>query len=152
MLMTKDFLLKAVPFLPIIPHDWWISFVATLEGGIRYYPEALSRYRQHSDNIFGAVGSKTRKHNKADSLAKKRREIERNQQRVRAFWERCSADRIFEKKVLAQLHQSYQSFSLQNNLRRMILFFRHHRLLLASKKRSLLRQYLFCLKMFFSIK
>lgn len=32
MLMTRDFMQRAIPFLPFIPHDWWLSFVATLDG------------------------------------------------------------------------------------------------------------------------
>lgn len=152
MLMQKAFALKAIPFPSIIPHDWWLSYVATVEGGIRYYPEALSKYRQHSNNIFGAVGSKTRKHNKADTIAKKKREITRNRQRIQDFYERCPSDRTHEKQILKELRESYQDFSLPNNFKRMLLFFKHHRLLLASKKRSLIRQYLFCLKMFASIK
>lgn len=150
-LMPKSFVQKAIPFLPVIPHDWWLSFVATLEGGIVYHPEALSKYRQHSSNVFGAVGSKSRKHNKADSRAKKEKEIQAIRERMLAFYERCPATRK-EKGALRKLNDSYRDFSPSSNFKRMRFFFRYRGLLLASKKRSLLRQYLFCLKMFFIVK
>lgn len=152
MLMPTEFVRKAVPFLSAIPHDWWLSFVAALEGGIVYHPEALSKYRQHASNVFGAVGSKSRKHNKADSRAKKNREVEAIKTRMQAFYERCPAARKGEKQALQKLNASYRNFSLPNNFARMRLFFRYRRLLLASKKRSLLRQYMFCVKMFFIVK
>lgn len=35
-------------------HDWWLAVVASCHAGVRYVPERLVRYRQHSGNDTGA--------------------------------------------------------------------------------------------------
>ncbi len=150
-LIKKDFLQKATPFLAIIPHDWWLCYAATLHGGIKYLPEVMVSYRQHSANIFGVAGSKRRRHNKINKTDKKQQELERTRTRIKTFYELCPARLENEKRVLKRLMESYSDFSFLNNLRRMAIFFSYRKLLLASKKRSLVRQYLFCLKMFVRI-
>jgi hypothetical protein len=50
------------------------------------------------------------------------------------------------------LADSYRSFSLINNLKRVTLFLRYSALFLAVKKRSAVRKLMFCLKMFVKIK
>lgn len=152
-LFTRSFFEQARPFLPIIPHDWWLCYVATLCGGIRYYPEPLVLYRQHVNNLYGAVGTRRKKtkEEKAKIRERKRLEVTHIRQRMQAFADRCP-DHLPEKKILQALNRSYQSFSLPNNFSRMMLFFRYHPQLLTVKKRSALRKYLFCLKMFFIIK
>ncbi len=150
-LIRKDFMQKAIPFLNVIPHDWWLCYLASFSGGIKFLPQPLAFYRQHSNNIFGAAGGKSRKHNKLDQKEKRKRENENIRKRIVAFYEVCPDSFTKEKQVLKQLAESYQSFSLQNNFKRMMLFFSHHRILLASKKRSLVRQWLFCFKMFAKI-
>jgi hypothetical protein len=72
--------------------------------------------------------------------------------RIKAFYEACPDDLVKEKEVLRQLVKTYQRFSMVNNFQRMLLFFRYQRQFLASKKRSVMRRYLFCLKMFVIIK
>ena len=151
-LINNDFLQKVIPFSAIIPHDWWLCYTASFYGGIKYLNEPLVYYRQHAGNIFGAAGLKNnRKKMKAKSLVKEQ-ETEKIRKRIKAFYEFCPAVFSDEKKVLKEIMSSYSSFSMANNFRRMFLFFRHHKKLLASKKRSLLQQYLFCLKMFVKIK
>jgi hypothetical protein len=97
------------------------------------------------------VGSK-RKKDAAIKKLEKGREISNIRTRIKAFVAACPDNFINEKKILAALAKSYESFSLSNNFSRVSLFFRYHKLLLAVKKRSLLRKYLFCLKMFFILK
>jgi glycosyltransferase involved in cell wall biosynthesis len=150
-LIRKDFMQKAIPFLPVIPHDWWLCYLATCNGEIKYLPQPLAFYRQHSENIFGAAGGKTKKHNKLNKKEKREEENERIRKRMIAFYEACPDELKHEKKILKELAESYQSFSFRNNFKRMLLFFSHHRILLASKKRNLLRQWVFCLKMFVKI-
>jgi glycosyltransferase involved in cell wall biosynthesis len=150
-LIRKDFMDKAIPFLSVIPHDWWLSYLATFNGGIRYLPQPLAFYRQHNDNIFGAAGGKSKKHNKLDQKEKREQEKKRIRTRIVAFYTACPDELIREKRILKMLAESYQSFSFKNNLNRMMLFFSHHRILLASKRRSIIRQWLFCLKMFVKI-
>lgn len=147
-LITRELAQRAIPFLTMIPHDWWLCYMATLVNGITYLPESLVKYRQHSANLLGAVGGKRRKKDKQYQQDKKKKETEHTRLRIKAFYEACPASKEQEKAVLQQLVQCYQSFSLANNFRRMLLFFQYHTLLLAPKKRSAFRNYLFCLKTF----
>ena len=150
-LFKKSILAAAMPFPLFIPHDWWLSYVASMYGDIKYIDVPLVYYRQHSTNAVGAIGGKSRK--KAGSKReRKRQEINGIRQRMDAFYNLCPADKVKEKQVLFKLHKSYGSFSLSNNLLRMVTFFRNYKILLYVKKRSILRQCLFCLKMFFMVK
>ena len=151
-LIRRDFLQKAIPFLDIIPHDWWLSYMATFYGGMKYLNEPLASYRQHSANIFGAAGGKSRKHNKINKAEKNRLEMRRIRIRIKIFYDKCPTELVKEKEVLRRLVKSYESFSLVNNFNRMLLFFKYQHQLLASKKRSAFRKYLFCFKMFVMIK
>jgi glycosyltransferase involved in cell wall biosynthesis len=151
-LIKKDFIQKAIPFLSVIPHDWWLSYMATFYGGMKYLDEPLVSYRQHTANIFGAAGGKSRRHNKISKAQESKLEMQRIRTRVEAFYNKCPDELVKEKEVLRRLVESYKSFSLYNNFQRMLLFFKYQDQLLASKKRSAIRKYLFCFKMFVMIK
>lgn len=151
-LIKKSFLQHALPFLAVIPHDWWLCYMATFYGGIKYLPKQLVSYRQHEANIFGVVGSKSRKQKKIKKAERNRLEINSIRTRVNAFYDACPDGLVKEKEVLRMLVKTYQNFSLVNNFQRMILFFKFQHYFLASKKRSAIRRYLFCLKMFFILK
>lgn len=164
LLFKKSFYESITPFPDIIPHDWWFAYNATLHGGFKFLPQVLVYYRQHSSNLFGIIGGKKKiteeaaekpvlkEKTKEDKSGEKRKEKEKIRQRVKMFYNICPSKFIQEKEVLKSLVESYESFSLSNNFKRMFLFFRYRKLLLAVKKRSLLRQYLFSLKMFVTIK
>lgn len=36
-------------------HDWWLALLASAAGKIGYIPKSLVKYRQHSENVLGAV-------------------------------------------------------------------------------------------------
>jgi hypothetical protein len=78
--------------------------------------------------------------------------MRRIRSRIKIFYDKCPAELVKEKEVLRRLVKSYESFSLVNNFNRMLLFFKYQHQLLASKKRSAIRKYLFCFKMFVMIK
>ncbi len=161
LLFKRSLFERAYPFVEVIPHDWWLAFNATLDSGFSFLPEGLVLYRQHANNVYGAIGRKKvlDKENKAaattSDVEKLKLSLKKNEairRRMNVFYNQCPSDLQKEKHVLYQLNKSYQSFSFYNNLVRMFLFFKYYQLLLATKKRSLLRKYLFCLKMFTSIK
>ena len=77
-LFTKALFTAADPFLEVIPHDWWISYVATLHGGIKYLDQQLVYYRQHSANVIGAVGGSKPKKDKQAKKEKKKANILKN--------------------------------------------------------------------------
>jgi hypothetical protein len=151
-LIKSDVVQKAMPFLEVIPHDWWLSFISVLHGQIQYLPEPLVLYRQHSANLFGVVGLKSAKTGRGNKAGKKVRELYEIRRRIGAFRDVCPAEKEQEKKLLTQLAASYRNFSLANNFRRMFFFLRYWKLLLASKRRSDLQKILFCCKMFIKIK
>ena len=142
----------ADPFPEVIPHDWWISYVATLQGGIKYINEPMVLYRQHSSNVFGAIGGKSRKKSSQNKRKEKQKELVQIRKRIDLFYELCPKDLVKEKQVLSNLQKSYRNFSFYNNLLRMTTFFSNYKILLYVKKRSVLRKMLFCFKMFFIIK
>lgn len=149
-ILFKQQLLKAlIPFPVFIPHDWFISYVATLNGGIKYLDLPLVLYRQHASNAIGAIN---RKNVPKSKKTKKKDEIDKIRQRIGAFYALCPNELVHEKKVLSNLKKSYSSFSLVNNTLRMKTFFKNYKILLYVKKRSLFRQYFFCLKTFFMLK
>ena len=150
-LIEKSFLQQCIPFLNVIPHDWWLCYRATFCGGIKYLPDPLVSYRQHAGNVFGAVGGKSRKPGKLNKAENKQLEQGRIRTRILAFYNACPETLVNEKEVLRKLVKSYQNFSLINNFQRMMLFFRYQRQFLSRKKRTLIRKYLFCLKMFVQI-
>jgi glycosyltransferase involved in cell wall biosynthesis len=152
-LFTKELFHKAHPFFDVITHDWWVSYIATLHGGIKYLPEALVYYRQHDDNVHGAIGNKSRKNKSQDDRSiKRKKEVDQARARINKFYQLCPDNLAKEKKILKALAKSYSSFSLSNNFLRMSLFFRYQHLLLAVKKRSSFRKILFCFKMFTMVK
>ena len=148
-LITKALYKKATPFILDIPHDWWLCYLATLLGGIKYLNEPLVYYRQHASNAIGVVGEKRRKHHKK---IKETGAKEKIRNRVRAFYELCPDELNREKQILQELMVSYQDFSFVNNLRRGLLFFKYYNYFLAPKKKSAFMKFLFCFKMFIKIK
>jgi glycosyltransferase involved in cell wall biosynthesis len=144
-IFRKELVAKALPLPSQVIHDWWLAYVATLYGTIEFVNKSLVKYRQHSNNVIGAIKVKGRK---------RESEVNRNQQikeRIQLFLEKCPNSNVEVKNVLTTLRISYDSFSFSNNLRRMMVFFSHKDELLATKKRSAFRKWLFCLKMFFKI-
>jgi glycosyltransferase involved in cell wall biosynthesis len=151
-LITRTLFEKASPFLEEVPHDGWLAFHATLYGGVYYLPEVLVKYRQHAGNVFGVVGRKKKKDQALQRAEKKRKELARIRVRMKAYYEACPDSLAPQKQLLRALVESYRSFSLWNDTRRVFLFLANYRRLLAVKNYSTARKYLFCLKMFVKIK
>ena len=182
LLFTRSLFDRAYPFLEVIPHDWWLAFTATLNGGVKYLPEPLVMYRQHAANIFGVIGGKRKKNAVEDGgipggdakgeeetgdegkgVEGKEEKMKHSakaehsgaagiRNRIRIFYETCPDRKVNEKKVLGALVKSYRSFSLTNNFRRVGIFFANCNQLLTVKKYSIFRKYFFCIKMFIKIK
>ncbi|MDU4847371.1 MULTISPECIES: glycosyltransferase [Clostridium] len=55
MIVRKDVVLKAIPFLDELVHDQWIAIIAGLNGKIEFIDKRLVRYRQHSNNQTGIL-------------------------------------------------------------------------------------------------
>ena len=39
----------------VIMHDWWLALVASSSGEIIYFPKCTTKYRQHANNVVGAI-------------------------------------------------------------------------------------------------
>ncbi len=94
-------------------HDWWIALVASCFGIIEFMPGALSKYRQHEDNLLGAgeAGGFTELKNRLGRT----KEVEQNYRRMlnqgiafgKCFWkEMDTAQRMTLRAFLALPYQS----------------------------------------------
>lgn len=151
MLITKSLLQRSLPFPLHIPHDHWLCFVATFRQPVKFVPQLLVDYRQHATNVYGILPVVNGvKRVKTQKSAEQR--LHAIRERAQALADKCPAELTREKTVLTRLNQTYKSFSIPNNFVRMMTFFRYRDELLATKKRSALRKWLFCFKMFVKIK
>ena len=65
MLIRKSTLQNCYPFPTMIPHDYWLGFVATFNSKLNFIDIPLVYYRQHQTNVFGvkSKGVKRKKRN-----------------------------------------------------------------------------------------
>lgn len=152
MLFKRSFFDTAFPFLPVIPPDWWLPYLSTFHGGMKYLPEPLVLYRQHAGNVTGVIGGKGKKDSGVSRTERKRLDKEKIRSRINAFYAACPDALTEEKKVLHTLVKSYRDFSLTNNFRRFFIFLRYRDTFLSVKKHSALHRFFFCFKMFVKIK
>lgn len=152
MLFRKNILEGAATFPACLPHDWWIAFLASDRGGIRFCNQVLVQYRQHENNAIGAATGRGRKKSRQEKSAMKQKELNTIRQRMMLFYVTCSAEHHFEKKALKLMNRSYTNFSIYSNLLRLYCFLRYSNWLLAVKRRSTIRKFFFCLKMFIKVK
>ncbi|GAB6140308.1 hypothetical protein JCM14076_10370 [Methylosoma difficile] len=146
MLITKKLMAETLPFPDsMMPHDYWLAFVATFTSSLKFVREVLVHYRRHDANVFGAINKKNKKRETTEQR------IKNAQQRVQMLYERCPDSLYAEKQAYRQLAKSYASYSLSNNLLRMCLFFKHRKAFLSYKKHNEARRLLYCLKTFFKI-
>jgi glycosyltransferase involved in cell wall biosynthesis len=141
-LINRDLLKYTLPFNYEIPHDHWLAFHASQYGEIPVVKEALVGYRQHENNIFGAIGHKGGKEDNKDER------INESHNRIQIFSKNTASHLIREKQVLEQLADSYTNKSLTMRLKRVNIFWNNRDALLLFKKRSKFRNMLFCLKVF----
>ena len=151
-LFTKKLFEATTPFNTTIAHDWWLPYVSTFFGGIQYLDKSLVLYRNHTGNVIGAVKTGTNKKTWASRLEKKKQERATAKKRLQLFYDKCPDEFIKEKEIIKQLIISYDSFSLRNNFKRVVLYLKYQSYFLAIKKRTVLYKYIFCLKMFFKMR
>jgi glycosyltransferase involved in cell wall biosynthesis len=146
MLFRKELVEKCKPFPTIVTHDFWLGFIASCNGGIKYVNEVLVQYRQHTAN---AIGANTRQSKKQQPTTADK--INTAQKRMQLLYENCPASLTEQKQVFETLSLTYQRNDFMSRWKRMITFFRYRNIILAYKKKSALMRVLFCVKMFFKI-
>jgi glycosyltransferase involved in cell wall biosynthesis len=151
-LLTKKLFLSAIPFPKQIPHDWWLPYVATFYGGVKYLDIPLVKYRNHAGNFIGAIKIKKTKKRILQKNARKKKDLEVIKERVKFFCEKCPDSYLKEKTVIKRIIKSYSSFSLENNWNRAALYLKYRKYFLAIKKCTVPYKYFFCIKMFFKIR
>lgn len=118
LLFKKELTLKLVPFPELVPHDWWIAFVASFNGGITFYNETLIKYRIHDSNSL--VLNKNRK--------SKENKITKKQIRIKAFYNK-SPNNSESKNILSELNYLYHNISFSNKIKKIALFFKYKKAL-----------------------
>lgn len=146
MLFRKELIEKCTPFPTIVTHDFWLGFVASCYGGIKYVNTVLVQYRQHTHN---AIGANTRQHGKQKPTKQIRIDIAKK--RMQMLFEKCPVSLADQKKVFGILAMTYQKTDILSRCQRMTTFFKYRDVILAYKKKSALMRILFCIKMFFKI-
>lgn len=150
MILTREVANRSYPFPTMIPHDYWLGFVATCKQPIRFVDIPLVLYRQHAANVFGAV--KVAEGKRKKERPTKAEKMLRIRERMQLLYDKCPNNLVRQKQVYRDLVDSYQDFSLSNNLKRMMIFFKHRDKILAFKNKPAFRKWLFCFKMFYKIK
>lgn len=54
----RDMVIKELPKFTIM-HDWWLYMIAVSFGYVYYDEESRIKYRQHGNNVYGEITSKT---------------------------------------------------------------------------------------------
>jgi len=88
-LFKKEIIAKAIPFIDSIPHDWWISLIASSIGNIVEVKLPLVLYRRHSNNAIGAKESKGIKISVKNRKIKILKEIHIPSEIIKALKSRC---------------------------------------------------------------
>jgi len=141
-LFKKELFNKATPFPELIPHDWWITYIAAVNNGITYLDEPLVKYRHHQNNV---IASNKKKKVKSKKLLERRH-------RIHHFYNSCPDTLIEEKEIIRRINITYKSFSLKNNFKRIIVFLTFQKELLIILKKSNFKKTILSFNMFFKIK
>lgn len=148
MLVKKEAILTSLPWPAMVTHDYWIGFVSTFYGPLKFVDKVLVLYRQHDANVVGITAG-VAKATKRKKTKRERNELAR--ERIRLMYEKCPDELTEAKHFFSVLNKSYEDFSLRNNFTRMVTFLKNRRRITAYKKRNEFRRILFCLKMFVKI-
>ncbi len=139
---------KCIPFPSLVAHDFWLAFIATCYGPVKYLAEPLVLYRQHSSNTVSA--NTFAKNNKKQNPSRKEKE-QISRDRMLFLYESCPAEKTEEKNVFKNITESYRNNSFSNRVLRFKTFFKYRDLILAYKNKSYMGRIFFCVKMFYKI-
>lgn len=145
-LVRKKVLDACLPFPESVWYDWYLAFYVSCYGKLKFVDLPLVKYRQHTGNMIAAVNVKGSK--------KKNDHVDKNaliRQRINVFYNLIKKSEVENKEVIKKLHDSYQQFSVSDNFARSYVVWKYRKEILATKKRSGIRIFFFCIKMFFKI-
>ena len=139
-LMKKDFVEKILPIPKNILFDLWIGFCAAGNNGIKFIDKTLVKYRQHDSNTIGTRDSKNKKKKDAVNIQFEKKLVE---------LKTLATAPINNKETTEILTQMITHFHRRWSLARSLFFFKNFDEILVSKKKSVFRKKLYCIKMFF---
>ncbi len=140
MLFKKSLLENNFEFPELIPHDWWITFLASNRKGVFFVNKPLVKYRIHDNNCIGGNGHKK---------IKKEEKVKRHKNRIQQFLE-VSRDK--EKKVLKRILKSYETDSLINRFNRICVFLPNTLSIFAIPNKNIIKKYFYSCSMFFKVR
>ncbi len=144
MLFKREIIDLALPFTDFVGHDYILGFAAASLNGVKYYPQTLVNYRQHSTNTIGADLSKGKK----NYTTRKERNA-RIVKRMELIAARCPSGS--EREILIRLAQNFNSKSLKARASRFFTVAKHHRAMLTYKGKSSAGSFLYSFKLLISI-
>ena len=145
MLFKRSLLGNNFSFPKKIPHDWWITFLASFKNGVKYIDIPLVKYRLHDSNVL------------AQGKHRRRRKEELNEERVNRIHFFSYASQKFkgfekEKKVLKKISESYISNSVFCRVKRVSCFVSNVFDLFLILERSKVKKLSYAFSMFFKVR
>lgn len=143
MMIKKQVIKAATPFPSSVFYDHWLAFVSLLDGEIKYIPETLQFYRQHSSNTVGAKGFATHKKTIKDQTTIQQEAIVNLELKLNLLSPTTS-----EHKIIKDILDTYKSNNILNRIRRVWIFLKNRETLLLLRKKRPLKKVSYCLKMY----
>jgi glycosyltransferase involved in cell wall biosynthesis len=145
MLFHRNLLDIAFPFSNV-NHDHWFAFIAMLKGGVKYFPQVLTLYRQHGSNSVGGLGcekimTEKQKTSKKEQAEKYIREVE-------GFLSLVPENEPEFRLFLTKLRNYSANPTFANRIRRMLLRLKYLNKIYAPRKRNTFRRAFKVLKLF----
>lgn len=141
-LFKKSLCKDLFPFPEKCYHDWWMAFVASENGGIKYYDRALVRYRQHANSNTDMLSIRVKP--KSDQ---KNRIHEIKPDWLTACMKKSTIRTAYIKNLLSCFNTDY---SLKNRTKFFFLLIKHYKLLFYLTKKGNLSKINYIRKMCFS--
>jgi glycosyltransferase involved in cell wall biosynthesis len=140
LLIKATFAKKTLPFPEHVIFDWWLSFCAASNNGIKYVDKCLVKYRQHDSNTVG-LGKRLKKKDRPTVEEKFNTKLTR----LKAFRSapiNCDSTRYILDKMILHFNRHW-------SFQRSIFFLKNHESILLMKNKPRYRKVLYGFKMFF---
>jgi glycosyltransferase involved in cell wall biosynthesis len=116
----------ALPLPEAQHHDWWLTFRATDNGGVKYLDEILVRYRQHQNSSTDFL-----------YLKSKEVDVEKIEKENVSWYETCATVKGKYQKFIIKWLKAYKNRNNQTwNGKLFLLYLRHLDLLFYMRKKS----------------
>ncbi len=143
MIFKKDLLNEDFKFPKLIPHDWWVTFLASCSNGVIFVDEVLVKYRIHDTNQIGGDG-----HKKISKEAKNKQ----RKYRMKKFSEHLENLNHQKASIIHKLSNSYISNTIVNRFKRVFVFVSNVEEFFKISGRSNVKKYFYAFSMFFKIR